>query len=206
MSLLRQNDQQLDDAALGEELTKGTSPIVVASIVAVVLVCVAVALYVVIGRTPPAATGEVIAVWAVPHHTETEGFDASGARVPTETFDQMLVFAQVRLHNQSKNPLFLNGVTGNVTLADGVHTSYAASQSGYNDVFLAYTDLKVPRGAPLKSDTTIQPGQTVEGAIVCAFRMTKQDWDARKGFNFGFGFQYQPPLKLTPQSSLVTDQ
>ena len=206
MSLLRQNDQQLDDAALGEELTKGTSPIVIASIVAVVLVCVAVALYVILGRTPPAATGEIIAVWAVPHHTETEGFDASGARVPTETFDQMLVFAQVRLHNQSKNPLFLNGITGNLTLTDGVHTSYAASQSGYNDVFLAYTDLKVPHGNPLKSDTTIQPGQTVEGAIVCAFRMTRQDWDARKDLNFGFGFQYQPPLKLTPQPSVITVQ
>jgi hypothetical protein len=206
MSLLRQNDEQLDDAALGEELTKGTSHFVVASVVAVALVCIAVALYVVFARTPPAATGEVIAVWAVPHHAETSGFDASGANVPTETFDQMLVFAQVRLHNQSKLPLFLNGVTGNVTLADGIHTSYAASQSGYNDVFLAYTGLNVPHGTPLRSDLTLQPGQTVEGAIVCAFRMTRQEWDARKGFNFGFGFQYQPPLKLTPQPSVITDR
>lgn len=206
MSLLRQNDEQLDDASLGEELTKGTSPILIASIVAVVLVCIFIALYALMGRKPPAATGQVEAVWAVPHHTETAGFDASGARVPTETFDQMLVFAQVKLHNQSKMPLFLNGVTGSVTLADGIHTSYAASQSGYNDVFLAYTNLNVPRGTPLKSDTTIQPGQTVEGAIVCAFRMTKQEWDARKGLNFGFGFQYQPPLKITPQPAVITDR
>ena len=206
MSLLRQNDEELDDAARGEELTKGTSHVVVASIVAVAVVCIAVALYVVLERTPPAATGDVVAVWAVPHHTETEGLDASGASIPTESFDQMLVFAQVRLHNQSKLPLFLNGVTGNVTLADGVHTSYAASQSGYNDVFLAYTDLKVPHGTPLKSDLTLQPGQTVEGAIVCAFRMTKKDWDARKSLDFGFGFQYQPPLKLTPQPSVITDR
>lgn len=206
MSLLHQNDEQLDDASLGEELTKGTSPIMVASIVAVAVVCIAVALYAVLGRTPPAATGEVVAVWAVPHHTETAGFDASGSSVPSESFDQMLVFAQVKLHNQSKTPLFLNGVTGNVTLADGVHTSYAASQSGYNDLFLAYTDLKVPHGTPLKSDLTLQPGQTVEGAVVCAFRMTKQDWDARKDLNFGFGFQYQPPLKLSPPKSAITDQ
>lgn len=206
MSLLRQNDEQLDDAALGEELTKGTSHVVVASVVAVALVCIAVILYVVLARTPPAATGSVIAVWAVPHHTESSGLDASGAQVPSETFDQMLIFAQVRLHNQSKLPLFLNGVTGNVILADGIHTSYAASQSGYNDVFLAYKDLNVPQGTPLKSDLTLQPGQTVEGAIVCAFRMTKQDWDARKGLNFGFGFQYQPPLKLSPQPSVITDR
>lgn len=206
MSLLRQNEERPDDAALGEELTKGTSPIVVASIVAVVLVCVAVALYIYFGEKPPAATGQVVAVWAVPHRTQTAGFDAAGARIPTESFDQMLVFAEVKLHNQSKNPLFLNGVTGNVTLDDGIHTSYAASQSGYRDVFLAYPELKVPQGAPLLSDATIQPGQTVDGAIVCSFRMTKQQWDARKDLYFGFGFQYQPPLKLTPKPASITDR
>lgn len=206
MSLLRLNGEKSDDAALGEELTKGTSPIVVASVVAVVLVCIAVTLYIFYGQTPPVATGQVVAVWAVPHHTETSGFDASGARIPTDTFDQMLVFAEVKLHNQSKMPLFLNGVTGNVMLADGLHTSFAASRSGYNDVFLAYPDLKVPRGAPLQSDATIQPGQTVDGSIVCSFRMTKQQWDARKDVSFGFGFQYQPPLRITPQPAVITDR
>lgn len=206
MSLLRQNDEQVDDAALGEELTRGTSPILVASIVAVVLVCIAVLVYIFSGQKPPAAAGQVLAVWAVPHHTETSGVDASGARVPSEAFDQMIVFAQVRLHNQGKLPLFLNGITGNVTLSDGIHTSYAASKSGYNDVFVAYPGLNVPHGTPLEPDLTIQPGQTVEGAIVCAFRMTKQDWDARKGFDFGFGFEYQPLLKLTPQPAVITDR
>ena len=206
MSLLRQNNETPDDAALGEELTKGTSPIVVASIVAVVLVCIAVALYMFFGQAPPAATGQVVRVWSVPHHTQTAGFDAAGARIPSEAFDQMLVFAEVKLHNESKDPLFLNGVTGNVTLADGIHTSYAASQSGYNDVFVAYPDLQVPHGTPLLSDLTIQPGQTVDGSIVCSFRMSPQEWGARKGLSFGFGFQYQPPLKLTPQTAVVTAQ
>lgn len=206
MSLLRQNDEELDDAARGEELTKGTSNVIVASSVAVVLVCIAVALYVFYGQTPPPATGQVVAVWAVPHHVETSQFDASGARVPTQDFDQMLVFAQVKLHNQSKIPLFMTGMTGNVTLPDGIHTSYAASRTGYNDIFVAYPDLNVPHGPPLASDATIQPGQTVEGTIVCSFRMTKQQWDARKGLDFGFGFQYQPLLKLTPQPAAITDR
>jgi hypothetical protein len=206
MSLLRQHDEQVDDAALGEELTKGTSPILVASIVAVALVCIAIALYALMGQKKPAAAGQVEAVWAVPHHSETSGFDASGARVPTESFDQMIIFAQVKLQNQSTTPLYLNGVTGNVTLDDGIHTSYAASKSGYNDVFLAYPDLNVPHGTPLPSDLTIQPGQSVEGSVVCAFRMTKQQWDARKDLNFGFGFEYQPPLKLTPPTAVITDR
>lgn len=203
MSLLRLNSEKPDDAALGEELTKGTSPIVVASVAAVVLVCIAVALYIFYGQKPPAATGQVVAVWVVPHHAQTAGFDAAGARIPTESFDQMLVFAEVKLHNQSKEPLFLNGVTGNVTLSDGIHTSYAASKSGYNDVFLAYPDLKVPHGSPLSADATIQPGQTVDGSIVCSFRMTPQEWNTHKDLNFGFGIQYQPPLKLTPQPAII---
>lgn len=206
MSLLRQNDGQVDDAALGEELTKGTSHVVVATIVAVVLVCIAIALYVFYGQKPPLASGQVVAVWAVPHHAETSGFDASGARIPTETFDQMLIFAQVRVHNQGTVPLFMNQMTGNVTLADGIHTSFAAPRSGYNDIFLAYPDLNVPHGPALASDATIQPGQTVEGTIVCSFRMTKQDWDSRRDLNFGFGFRYQPPLKLTAQPSVITDR
>ena len=203
MSLLRQNDERPDDAALGEELTKGTSPIVVASIVAGVVVCIAIALYFFYGQKPPAATGQVVAIWAVPHHTHTPSFDAAGARLPTETFDQMLVFAEVKLHNQSKTALFMNGVTGNVTLDDGIHTSYAASKGEYNNVFIAYPDLKVPHGAPLPSDATIQPGQTIDGTLVCSFRMTPQQWNARKDLNFGFGFQYQPPLKVTPQAAVI---
>jgi hypothetical protein len=206
MSLLRQNDEELDDAARGEELTKGTSHVIVASIVAVVLVCIAAALYVLNGQKPPPAAGEVVAVWAVPHHVETSQFDANGARIPTQSFDQMLVFAQVKLRNQSKIPLYINGITGNVTLDDGIHTSYAASRTGYNDIFVAYSDLNVPHGSPLASDATIQPGQTVEGTIVCSFRMTKQQWDARKGLNFGFGFEYQSPLELTPQPAVITDR
>jgi hypothetical protein len=206
MSLLRQNDEQVDDAALGEELTKGSSHVVIATIVAVVLVCVAIALYVFFGQKPPLATGQIVAVWAVPHHAETSGFDASGARIPTETFDQMLVFAEVKLHNQSNVPLYMNQMTGNLVMADGIHTSYAAPRTGYNDIFLAYPDLNVAHGAPLASDATIQPGQTVEGEMVCSFRMTKQDWDSRKGLNFGFGFRYQPTLKLTPAASVITDR
>jgi hypothetical protein len=59
MSLLQQNSEQLDDAARGEELTKGSSNALVASLVAVVLVSVAVFLCVRLGEKPPPATGEV---------------------------------------------------------------------------------------------------------------------------------------------------
>ena len=38
----------------------------------------------------------------------------------------MLVFTEVKLHNQSNHPLFLLNVLTNAKLADGIHSSYAA--------------------------------------------------------------------------------
>lgn len=206
MSLLQQNSQEMDDAARGESFTKGTSHVVWASVVAIVLVSIAVGVYMMTGEKPPPAAGQVLAVWAVPRHTETSGFDASGARIPTHTFDEVLVFARIKLHNQTNYPLHLNTVTTNVSLADGVHTSYAASKSGYNDIFVAYPGLQVPHDAPLPGETTLQPGQTIEGSIVSSFRMDKKQWDARKDLYFSFGFEYQPSLKLTPQSAIILDR
>ena len=203
MSLLQQDSQQLDDAAQGEEFTKGSSHVVWATIAAAVLVTAIVAAYVIAGQKPPVATGQIVSVWAWPHHAESSGFDASGAQTAKESFDQMLVFADVKLHNQSKIPLFLNSIAADATLPDGIHTSYAAAPSEYERIFQAYRNIPVPHGPALPIDATIQPGQTIEGTIVASFRMDKQQWDARKALDFDFGIQYQPPLKLTPQTAVI---
>ena len=72
MSLLSQEptDSQLE-AAPGESYTKGSGHMLIAGIVAVVLVTIAVAVYVVTGEKPPASTGEILDVWAHPMHTES---------------------------------------------------------------------------------------------------------------------------------------
>jgi hypothetical protein len=61
----------------------------------------------------------------------------------------------------------------------------------------------VPHGPALSPDTTIEPGQTVEGTVVSAFRLTKAEWDARKDLNFTIGVQYQPNLQLAPPPTLI---
>jgi hypothetical protein len=43
----------------------------------------------------------------------------------------------------------------------------------------------------------------VEGTIVSAFRMTKEQWDARKNLNFTFAFSYQPSLNLAPHDAII---
>jgi len=204
MSLLHQED--LDDAAKGEELTKGTSHVVLATIIATVVVAAAIAIYMIAGEKPPAATGEIVAIWAHPQHIETSGLDASGAPKPKEVVDEVFVFTQVKLHNQSDHPLFLQNVLTNATLNDGVHSSYAANKADYDRMFIAYPGLTVPHGPALSPlDTDINPGQTVAGTIVSAFKVSKDQWDARKKLDYTFAFRYQPNLVVTPHVA-VTEQ
>ncbi len=204
MSLLHQDTpEEIDVAARGEELTKGSSHLVWTTVVAAILVSVAIAIYVIAGQKPPAVVGDVVAVWVHPQHAEASGFDANGEPMSKASFDQVLVFAEVRLHNQSKLPLYLVTVMTNATLDDGIHSSYTASKSDYDRVFLAYPDLPVPHGAGLPIDLSLNPGQSVDGTFVSSFRLTKQQWDARKNLDFSISFRYQPVLKLTPHAPII---
>jgi hypothetical protein len=70
-------------------------------------------------------------------------------------------------------------------------------------VFQAYPELAALHGKPLSPETTINPGQTQEGMVVSAFRITKQQWDARKDLDFTFSFGYQPKLVLAPHAAVI---
>jgi len=65
---------------------------------------------------PPVATGEIVGVWAHAQHAESSGLDANGEAMGKASFDQVLVFTQVRLHNQSKGPLYVHNVMTNIKL------------------------------------------------------------------------------------------
>jgi hypothetical protein len=205
MSLLQQGPSQTDDAARGEELTKGTSHIVVATIIAAVIVIIAISIYVITGQKPPASTGEVTRVVAHMMHRESSGLDASGRPMPKDDFDQVLVFTHVKLHNQSSNPLFLRQMLTNVTLEDGVHTSYAASPTDYERLFQAYPELAGLHGKPIPTEATVPAGESVEGDVVTSFRMTKDQWEGRKALDYNVSFRYQPDLKLVATGP-VTEQ
>ena len=204
MSLLHQESpEDIDDAALGEEYAKGSGHLILASIIAAIAVSAAIAIYVLAGQKPPAVTGEIEQMWAHPQHSESSGYDANGEAMAKESFDQVFVFALVKLHNQSDQPLFLRNAMVNTKLADGIHSSYAASAADYDRVYLAYPSMPVPHGKALSLQTTIDPGQTVEGTIVSAFKMSKADWDAGKDLNVTFAFSYQPSLVLAPKTAVI---
>ena len=171
---------------------------------AAVVVTIAIGAYFFVNNKPQVSAGQVTGVVAHMMHHETSGLDASGAPMPKEEFDQVLLFTHVRLRNQSKEPLFLRQVTANITLDDGIHSSYAATPTDYERLFHAYPELAALHGKSLALDSTIPPGETMEGDFVSAFRMTKDQWNARKGLDYTVSFRYQPDLKLV--AGTVQDQ
>lgn len=203
MSLLQQDSTELDDAALGEDLTKGSSHLLATALFATVVVSMAIGGYFIAGIKPIAITGEIEQVWAHPQHSETSGYDANGASMAKESYDQVYVFAKVKLHNQTDKPLFLHQVMTNATLSDGIHSSYAATASDYDRIYIAYPTMPIPHQVALSPQSTIAPGQTVEGIVVSAFRLTKAEWDAHKDLSFTFAIQYQPSLVLTPHTPVI---
>jgi hypothetical protein len=154
------------------------------------------------GQKPPMAAGEIVQVWAHPRHSESSGLDASGAPMPRQVMDQVLVFAHVKLRNQSHQPLYLHQILTNARLDDGIHSSYAATAAQYEEIFIAYPELAALHAKPLATTATLAPGQSLEGDIVSAFRLTKPQWDARKKLDFTFAFEYQPSLVLAPHTAV----
>jgi hypothetical protein len=220
MSLLHPDSlEEIDDASLGEEFTKGSSHVVLAGAIAAVLVLTIVVVSLLAGRKPPVAAGEITQVWAFPQHGETSGLDANGEAMAKDTFDQVLVFAHVKLRNQSKHPFLVQNILANIRQADGIPLSVSAGNvAQYQEALLAYPQIAAPQGQPLSPHAAIDPGESLEGNILWVFRMDRQQWEARKdwqpdpdhddpgskfGLNFTIAIQYQKNLVLTPSSPVM---
>jgi hypothetical protein len=177
--------------------------VVLTGVIAAILVTIIIAFVVLATQKPPVVKGEIVQVWAHPNHVVTSGFDANGDPMPKQSFDQVLVFARVKLTNQSKSPLVLEDVLANLNQADGILSVSAGSTGQYDQVFLAYPELTVPHSNPLSPHATIEPGQSVEGTVFWIFRMSRQEWEARKDLNFTFRLQYQANLVLAPHTAVM---
>ncbi len=200
MSLLNTTTDQVDDAAKGEDFAKGTSNLIKALIVSGIVVTILIAVYVLVfaSAPPPPSTGKAENVWAYFLHTTTPSVDANGDPIPSQPFDRVLVFAEIKIHNQGKSPLVMHEVLSNITLNDGIHSSFAASLTDFQRLLVTYPQLSSIAGTPLNIGATLDPGQTISGTIFSSFEMTKADFDARKDLNFSFAFKYNPTLIITP--------
>jgi hypothetical protein len=208
MSLLQiQNDpvHEHDASSEGEDLAKGSSYLIWTTLAAFVAVTVGALLFWFAIHRPPIAVGEATQVWAHEVHTLNTPTDANGVQSAGEQFDQVLVFANLHLRNQSDQPIILRDLLTNATFDDGIHSSYAATALDYNRIFIAYPDMKSLHGTPLLRDTVIPAGQSLDGMLISSFHVSKEQWAARKDLNFTIALKFHPDLIITPKGP-ITDQ
>jgi len=204
MSLLKQDAVHADDAsAHGEELAKGSGNFILASIIAVVVFSAALGAFFWFNHKPPLAAGEVTRIWVHPVHTISKPHDAAGVELGDRQFDQVLVFSSVRFRNQSDQTIVVKDALTNVRFEDGIHSSYAASATDYDRIFVAYPQLSGLKSKTLVADTTVAPGQVIEGMVVSSFHVTKEQWDAHKEINIQIEFRLHPSLILTPVGNII---
>src|ERR1700761_4633683 len=167
-------------------------------LVATVIVVLTIAGYVYFGEKPPVAVGKIIKLDIVPIHSEMRvGAGAQGVQGGTDTYDQLLILAQVQVRNQTNIPLFLHDMWSNITTNNGdQERSLAANKTDFQSVFVAYPQTASFKQEPLLRDMTLQPGQSAQGLVIFHYPMTKDQWDARHGFEAVISFTHQKNLVL----------
>src|SRR6185437_1279726 len=123
---------------------------VVIVIIAVVVLLGAIAAYVYFGRAPEPYQGKILSVNVYPiHHDLTEHTTTQGIGGQNETYDEILLFANVSVTNTAKIPLHLENVWSNINLPDENEQSNAVSQVDFKKVFIAYPETRQYEKAPL---------------------------------------------------------
>ncbi len=191
------------NTAKGDNLATGGAAMKQSTLIAVVLLLLAAGLVYYFAHTPPVLDGQVTHVWVHPLHTVFAPTDAAGVQLPPETFDQVLVLAQIHLHNQSDKPVILKNMLTNLELPDGLHSSYAATPTDYDRVFIAYPELVGLRSTVLAADSVIAPAASLDGMILSSFRISKADWENHKAMNFEIFLKLHPKLILLPKVPLT---
>lgn len=166
-------------------------------LIACVIVAVGALAYFHFGRIPPPYSGQVVSFYAYPIHRDLDRSGVTrGANGHNETFDEVLVLADVRVKNLSKAPLKLSDIWAVLNLPGETLQSGASSEVDFHQVFDAYPDLKSHEKPPLVRGVTIQPGQQTEGMMVFYYQINKALWNMRTGTNITLTFTTQNPLVL----------
>ena len=154
--------------------------------------------YVWYNTKPPVHAGQLVSITAYPIHRElSTGSALGGLAGQKDIYDEEIVVANVHIKSQTEMPLFLHDMWADVTLADGTtQRSSGASPSDYHNVFIAYPTLAPKQTSPVLRDTTMTPGQTLDGQIIIHYPISGQQWDQRKDFKISVQFLHQKDLEL----------
>jgi hypothetical protein len=151
------------------------------------------------GTLQPVATGSILRLSTFPMHADADADNGPGMPGTSLSQDQLLILAQVRITNISKKPIQIFDLSG--LLFQGPQgqvqtTSLGANVTDIHRLFQAFPALAPINMPPLERKTTIAPGQSAQGLVVCNFGLTPQQWQQRQGFELHVSFDLGPTLVL----------
>ena len=151
------------------------------------------------GTLRPVATGSILRLSTFPMHASTD--DNGGPGMPGQALsqDQLLILAQVRVTNVSKNPITIFDLNGLLQQGQVQTTSLGANVTDIHRLFQAFPALAPMAAQPLERNTVIAPGQSADGLMVFNYGLTPQEWQKRTGFEMHISFELGPTLVLKAQ-------
>ena len=148
--------EELDDA-------KHSLPNMVPVLIALVIIAVVIGAAAYLLRSKPVAGGTIENVYAVEQNTHNTSF----------------VAINVKLNNVGSEPLWIKDLKAEIVTPTGSFVDDAANAVDYARYTAAYPDLKPVIKDPLKVETKIAPGASLEGTVLVNFPITKADFDKR---------------------------
>lgn len=95
--------------------------------------------------------------------------------------DNLYVLATLRVDDPLRFPLFLKDFTATLTTADDqTITTSAAEEKDLPNIYTSFPAIKPLTSAPLRRETLIAPGSSVEGMVLLQFPITQAIWNSRK--------------------------
>jgi hypothetical protein len=168
-------------------------------VIAAIAVSIAIGLYVWLGERPPVASGEILTMNLYPVHTLINNGGGSDTGMPgqAEYYDQLLILAKIKVRNQTNIPLFMQDISAAIKLPDGSEqVNVTASDKDMDRVFQAYPSLSYLRADSIPRDTTLTPGQSVQGLAIFNFPITKEQWDSLQTAKVVVSFMHQKNLEI----------
>ena len=169
-------------------------------VIAAVAISIAIGLYVWIGEKPPVASGDILTMNLYPVHTLINnggGGSDNGMAGTAEYYDQLLILAKIKIRNQTNIPLFMQDISAAIKMPDGSEqVNVTASDKDMDRVFQAYPTLGYLRAASIPRDTTLTPGQSVQGLAIFNFPITKEQWDTLQTAKVVVSLMHQKNLEI----------
>ncbi|ADW68347.1 hypothetical protein [Granulicella tundricola] len=116
---------------------------------------------------------------------------------PRENARQLFVATTVRIDNKIHIPIYLDDFTCTFTDPSGAIMKVTAfANPDLTNIQTSFPKLQPLMQTPLKRETRIDPGQTLQGTILLSFPFTEAQWNARKSATIEIDLYHQAPLTL----------